>query len=97
MSNTAHIYTFSQQVNNNLVWDVSQSNFVNSIDVSAFLIGINPSGMFVNNIGTKLFVYDKNTNEIHQFDFNSNWDITSLVFNQKSAPLTGINLSLIHI
>jgi len=92
LSNTAHLQVFSQSHNSETVWDISQSNFVGSKDVSSsFPIGFVPSGVFVNPLGTMLFVNDKSTNEIYQFDFNSNWDITSLVFNKKSAALTGIN------
>ena len=95
MSNTAHIYTFSQKLNNNLIWDISQSNLVGSNDVSVSLsVGFIPSGLFVNNLGTMLFVFDENTNEIYQFDFNSDWDITSLAFNKKSNVLSTINTAL---
>lgn len=92
MSNTAHIQVFSQQANNNLSWDISQSNFVGAKDISSsFPIGFVPAGVFVNSLGTMLFICDKSTNEIYQFNFITNWNITSVVFNQKSAALTGIN------
>lgn len=92
MNSTAHIQVFSQKINDNLVWDISQSNFVSTIDLSSSLpVGLIPSGIFVDKSGTKLFVLDKNTKEIYHFDFSIVWDVSTLVFNKKSQVLSNVS------
>jgi peptidoglycan hydrolase-like protein with peptidoglycan-binding domain len=67
-------------------WDIGDATYTgNSISVSP---ATSPSGMFVSNDGTKVYISNFSNQTIYQFSMSSGWDITTLSYDSKSISVS---------
>ena len=84
--NTANTYDRFEQWTLSTPWDVSSGTFTGS--VAEGTIGT-PSQLRISDDG--LILWESDANEIQQWDFGTAWDITTLVYRDTTALVTGTN------
>jgi DNA-binding beta-propeller fold protein YncE len=67
--------------------DVTRYGILEDSEIT--LADTKPSGIFVNDDGTKLYVYGQETRYIYQFTFGDAWDITTISFVDKYFAIDG--------
>src|SRR3989344_4511819 len=78
-TDTDYIYQYSLST----AWDISTAVY----DNKNFYVGLQegtPTGIFVDESGTKLFIIGVNNDRVHQYSLSTAWDISTAVYDNKN-------------
>jgi DNA-binding beta-propeller fold protein YncE len=60
-------------------WDVSTISYTTNFSVSSQADG--PRGMFMNPDGTKMYIFDNTSDEVHEYDLTTGFDLSTASYN----------------
>ena len=67
-------------------WDLSTASYTNDLDISTEVTS--PVGTYIKPDGSRLYVTDRFSAKIYEYDLATNWDISTATYNSVSIALT---------